>query len=579
VIVVKHKYIPGRGPRSGGVVVAIGKSLAHMKYIQHRPGPDREKGGRELFNEADNVDAKVMRKEIKRLGGSRVVIHKLTLSPEINVGDKKEFTRQVMADLSRDKGLDLVWFGTEHNNTDHHHIHVVILGKDRNGTEVRIDLKDIDKAKEYGDRYLEKWHPRELERSRREREDRERERRQERDKAREAAQPGRSQLPWMNRNITREQIEPYREWSKKKAERQKEPERTGEDEKPYHQDTIEAAGKQWSRSNNLRDLQDLNDYLWDNVDERIPKQDYRKLKEWIKQKEKLRDEVNDQKPSQEKEKEQLKQEPGDQKPSQEKSKDKLRDEPESKKATKEKEKEPLKQQPDNKKKTQEKEKEKGDQIEYQSEKFKENDSYAKLTGLLKKTREDEQRLSFDDYQKLRTWIDDADRARFSGALDQELERVHKRDRTRTPEQLKSMVGGKVLEPAQEDLMSSPVAGPIIGVFLKVASVSKEIVRSIPLDDRLRDPLKEGRDELEAGKKGIDEREAERSKIPTSNMTPEELRGLRQGEKKDRDNRERIESDIEGNKKAKARELKKQKEDRDKADREIPYDTFDPWGRY
>jgi type IV secretory pathway VirD2 relaxase len=215
VIVVKHRYIPGRGPKSGGKVVSIGKALAHVKYIQHRPGEDREKGGRELFNERDGLDASDMRKEIKRLGGNRVIIHKLTLAPEINVTDKKAFTRQVMSDLSRDKGLDLEWFGTEHNNTDHHHIHVVVLGKDRNGTDVRIDMKDIDKVKEYGDRYLERHHPRELERSRRERDDKEKQRREERVQARETAKEERVrdglELPWMHKKIVREQIEPYRE--------------------------------------------------------------------------------------------------------------------------------------------------------------------------------------------------------------------------------------------------------------------------------------------------------------------------------------------------------------------------------
>ncbi|MES6452331.1 hypothetical protein U6V07_12405, partial [Cutibacterium acnes] len=73
--------------------------------------------------------------------------------------------------------------------------------------------------------------------------------------------------------------------------------------------------------------------------------------------------------------------------------------------------------------------------------LKPHDSYDKLTGLLKKTREDERRLPFDDYQKLRVWIEDADRARFSGAVEKELERVHKRDRTRTMEDLKAMEGG------------------------------------------------------------------------------------------------------------------------------------------
>jgi len=202
VVVVKHKYIPGRN--RGGNVVSIGKALAHVRYIQHRPGPDKERGGRELFDEnGDRIDAKEMRKAIREAGNDRVVIHKLTLAPEINPQDKKAFTRDVMAKLGQDMGRDLRWFGVEHNNTDHHHIHVVVLGKDRNGTEVKIGLKDVEKAKEHGERYLERWHPRELERSRKERAERERERVAERTKERELAKDERIreglELPWMHK--------------------------------------------------------------------------------------------------------------------------------------------------------------------------------------------------------------------------------------------------------------------------------------------------------------------------------------------------------------------------------------------
>jgi len=111
---------------------------------------------------------------------------------------------------------------------------------------------------------------------------------------------------------------------------------------------------------------------------------------------------------------------------------------------------------------------------------------------------------------------------------------------------------------------------------EVASLSNELVRSIPLDDRLRDPVKEGRDELEAGKKGIEGRELDRIAMPKSGMEPEQLQGCKGGEK-DRDNRERIEQDIEKNKVAKHEELKKQK--RDRQEREPDYDVFDPWGLY
>lgn len=139
MIVVKHKYIAARGKGGVGKVAGIGKAMAHVKYIQFRPGEDRERGsaGRDMFNDSeDRLNSKDMRAAIRELGDAKVIAHKLTLAPEISPEDKKAFTRDVMKNLSRDKGLDLDWFAVEHNNTDHHHIHVVILGKDRNGTEV-----------------------------------------------------------------------------------------------------------------------------------------------------------------------------------------------------------------------------------------------------------------------------------------------------------------------------------------------------------------------------------------------------------------------------------------------------------
>ena len=74
-----------------------------------------------MFDEnGDRIDAKEMRKAIRELGDSRVVVHKLTLAPEINPQDKKAFTRDVMAKLGQDMGRDLRWFGVEHNNTVSH---------------------------------------------------------------------------------------------------------------------------------------------------------------------------------------------------------------------------------------------------------------------------------------------------------------------------------------------------------------------------------------------------------------------------------------------------------------------------
>lgn len=523
MVVVRHKFIAGRGKRSGGKVVAIGKALAHVKYIQHRPGPDREKGGREMFNDReDKIDAREMREAIKELDGSRVVVHKLTLAPEINPDDKKAFTREVMQNLSRDMGRDLEWFAVAHNNTDHHHIHVVVLGKDRNGTDVRIDLKDIDKVKEYGDRYLERCHPLELERSRREREDREKERRAERVREREAAQEERIreglELPWLHKKLVREQLEPYKDWKEKQDEKEREPEKKRDaPERPYHQDTIEAAGREWSKANSLGELRDLNEYLWDNYEERIPKDEYRKLVGWIKDKERLgKRQAEDKQPAQEKVRR--------------------------------------------------------DQFEHQGETYSKKDSYEKLTGLANNLRERDERIPFDDYQKLRGWIENKDRERFSGALEAELQRTHKKfERSKTMEDLKAAEGGRVVDPLQEHMMRNP----IVGLFMTEAAIAKELVASIVLDDRNRDYVKEQIDGLEDAKRDLDEREKDRN--------AEALKGLRMPweiksqEERDREAREKIEKAKEEAERKREEEKEKEREKKREKDRS-PFER-DEWGRW
>lgn len=74
MIVVKHSYISARDRQSrvGGKPskgIAVGRALAHLKYIQHRPGEDREKGGREFFGESDDdLSVKRLRKAVRCSG-------------------------------------------------------------------------------------------------------------------------------------------------------------------------------------------------------------------------------------------------------------------------------------------------------------------------------------------------------------------------------------------------------------------------------------------------------------------------------------------------------------------------------
>ncbi len=346
--------------------MAIGTALGHVKYIQHRPGEDREKGGRELFTDReDSVDGKTLRQSIREHDGNGVVIHKLMLSPEINPADTKAFTREVMKQLGDEKGLDLRWWGTAHKNTDHYHVHVVVLAKDKNGREVRFSKRDYELMKEYGDRYLERHHPRELAEAKRERENKERqrleERKQELEKQRQERIKEGLELPWLHRKIIREQLEPYQEWNKKQLEKElaeainkgtKEP-----PDAPIHQDSIKAAGRDWTQADKLDDLQRVNEYLWDNPRERIPLDEYRKLVSWISEKEQAQKQADKLKPASEA-------------PAAEKDKDRF---------------------------------------EHGGKQYSKEDSYEKLTELAKQLRDKRERLPIEQYQQLRSWIENKDR--------------------------------------------------------------------------------------------------------------------------------------------------------------------------
>lgn len=149
--VAKHSYIKGAKGKA--------RANAHVDYIQHRSGDDRAQGGRTFFNkERDDVRGKEVKRDIEEQTERGVTVHKLILSPGINGIDLKQYTREVMDELGRSKGLDLKWDAVQHTNTDHDHVHVVVMGKDEHGRRVRLDRGDHKTLRETGDRYLEREH-------------------------------------------------------------------------------------------------------------------------------------------------------------------------------------------------------------------------------------------------------------------------------------------------------------------------------------------------------------------------------------------------------------------------------------
>ena len=148
--VVKHSYIKG--------VDRVARASAHINYIQYREGEDREKGGGRPFfdNNRDDLLGRDVKADLAKNGGR--FVHKLILSPGVENVDIHAYSRAVLKQISRDKGVDLDWRAVEHGNTDHPHAHVVVFGKDKLGKEVQLKRSDYDAMREYGDRYIVRHH-------------------------------------------------------------------------------------------------------------------------------------------------------------------------------------------------------------------------------------------------------------------------------------------------------------------------------------------------------------------------------------------------------------------------------------
>lgn len=538
MIVVKHQYFSKRDrqSRAGGKtpaaakVAAVGRALAHVKYIQHRPGEDRGDGGRELFSDVeDDLDGKKVRKIVREQENNKVVAHKLTLAPEINADDKKAFTREIMHRIGSEKGLDLEWVATAHNNTAHHHIHVVVMGKDKNGKDVRFDKDDYNRIKEYGDRYLERHHPYELEKSRQERERKERERMEARRKERESARAERIreglELPWLHKKIVREQLEPFEQWKAKQEEKERNAgdanikTRENEPEKPYFQDVIEAAGKEWSRENTLKELRELNEYLWDHPDERIGIKEYKKLVRWMKDKERIA------------EKEKQAEKPVNDEPVKEENRVHG-----GKKADRD-----------------------HDGFDWKGEKYSKNDSYERLSGLASELRANKkERLPVDDYQRLRGWIEYRDRERFSGVEKELTQAKHQFDQEQKASN--SPAAGRWVDPLHQQVM----ANPVVGVFMTGASIANTVVSWIDLRDN-RDRLKEAGDELESAKLDKHQDYVKRDK-------PEDR-------ERDAEVIDKLDRAIDENKEARRERAEEKKRKEQERDRKHDPFRYDPWGQY
>ena len=269
--VVKHRYVKGASGRA--------QMKAHVNYIQRRPGDDREeRKPREFFSdERDKIEGREVKKDIDDMERSKVVAHKLILSPGLQGVDMQKYTRDVLKEAGKEKGLDLDWRAVIHRNTDHDHAHVIVYGKDKNGREVLFDKEDYKNMRDAGDRYLERHHY--YERFMYRDMDRQLEKGYERDR-------GDNIFEALIRDLNREGKEPEREQKAYKAvawDKEKAIEHLPEREK------IERDGETYSKFSKLEDLKELAEKLSKEEIEQVPDEQNRKLGQWIWTKEKYGD--------------------------------------------------------------------------------------------------------------------------------------------------------------------------------------------------------------------------------------------------------------------------------------------------
>ncbi len=132
-MIAKGRYVKGGTANRASTASHLG---AHLKYLEHRSRDELEsREDRSIFSkQEDHVDRRDAVDDVMEHTSHRVSYHKIVLSPgdDEPVQDWREWTREVMADLEEEQGIDMHWYAVHHSNTVHEHVHVVIAGAGEN---------------------------------------------------------------------------------------------------------------------------------------------------------------------------------------------------------------------------------------------------------------------------------------------------------------------------------------------------------------------------------------------------------------------------------------------------------------
>lgn len=126
-----------RGGGAGG-----GNLAAHASYLQ-RDGAERE-GEKGRFYDQSWDEVSDAQDRLQAWAENDPRHFRLTLAPESGArlvaedGHLKDFTRETMAQMERDLGVQLDWVAIDHHNTDNPHTHVIVRGVRKDGVDLII---------------------------------------------------------------------------------------------------------------------------------------------------------------------------------------------------------------------------------------------------------------------------------------------------------------------------------------------------------------------------------------------------------------------------------------------------------
>lgn len=121
---------------------------AYVKYVQDRERSPEEKSRTFFSRDKEGFDKKEVSKTMIEERGRYAAMFMIILSPKQNELDHMEYTREIMERWEKETKIVTNWRAVKHANTQYHHVHIEIPGRDVNGRSIRINRGHLEKLRE-----------------------------------------------------------------------------------------------------------------------------------------------------------------------------------------------------------------------------------------------------------------------------------------------------------------------------------------------------------------------------------------------------------------------------------------------